>query len=376
MENIKIDPNGFWDRRNIENGKVIIPSNMITMKGVNFPVLGVSDTGDTKVMLPNREYKFNGNNVTEYKMKNGGNTTIGNTSFDVMESFKKLVLSPEYATQVDNSQQFMQNGGEDDDKKKENKNPWLDAIDKLRQQDLQPFETYQYEGRIRKNEKQLEQQNVWKNNINDYNNLKPFFDSYQIEYDKSNKDVDMLLKPEDLKDDNYKTLDNFYNSEEAINNISNQFYGSTIGLNNINIGTLGKNIIDGNVEYPEIQTTKPRTWAKINWQGVDNLGSTFVNILNNYGNWREARQKENLSPIETQAAAQYDDLTINDLNNVKWGDRYGFNNPFAYDDTTEVQNRGTFVKYGGRCFDEGGQYDNVTPEELDYLIKNGIKFHF
>lgn len=371
MNNVRIDPNGFWDKRNIENGKVIIPSNRITMKGVNFPVLGVSDTGDMKVMLPNGEYKFNGNNVTEYKMKNGGKTTIGNTSFDVMESFKKLVLSPEYATQVDNSQQQFQSGGEDDDEKEEKKNPWLDAVDKLRQQDLQPLETYQYEGRIRKNEKQLEEQNVWKNQINDYNDFKKALDYY-------NDTVESFTgtKPQNVTPEKYQNLDNFYNSEEAINNISNQFYGSTIGLNNINIGTFGKNIIDGNVEYPEIQTTKPRTWAKINWQGVDNLGSTFVNLFNNYGNWREARQKENLSPIETQAAAQYDDLTINDLNNVKWGDRYGFNNPFAYDDTTEVQNRGTFVKYGGRCFDEGGQYDNVTPEELDYLIKNGIKFHF
>lgn len=374
MENIKIDPNGFWDRRNIENGKVIIPSNRITMKGVNFPVLGVSDTGDMKVMLPNGEYKFNGNNVTEYKMKNGGKTTIGNTSFDVMESFKKLVLSPEYATQVDNSQHVMQDGGEDDEKEK---NPWLNAVDSIRLQDLQPLETYQYVGRIRKNEKQLEEQNVWKNNINDYNNQKSILDSYQTAYDKSDKDIGLLLNPEYSPGySNYKTLDNFYNSEEAINNISNQFYGSTIGLNNINIGTLGKNIIDGNVEYPEIQTTKPRTWAKINWQGVDNLGSTFVNLLNNYGNWREARQKENLSPVETQAAV------VGPYGNMNYGAGYTFNviaNSYPQEQT-EIENQGDVitntVKYGGRCFDEGGQYDNVTPEELDYLIKNGIKFHF
>ena len=89
MNNVRIDPNGFWDKRNIENGKVIIPSNRITMKGVDFPVLGVSDTGDTKLMLPNGEYKFNGNNVTEYKMEKGGKTTIGNTSFDMMDKFKR-----------------------------------------------------------------------------------------------------------------------------------------------------------------------------------------------------------------------------------------------------------------------------------------------
>lgn len=43
-----------------------IPSNNITMKGVDYPVIGVSDTGDTKYMLPNMDYLFDGNYVTEY----------------------------------------------------------------------------------------------------------------------------------------------------------------------------------------------------------------------------------------------------------------------------------------------------------------------
>ena len=43
-----------------------INSNVITMKGVNYPVLGISDTGDIKLMMPNKDYKFNGNKVTEY----------------------------------------------------------------------------------------------------------------------------------------------------------------------------------------------------------------------------------------------------------------------------------------------------------------------
>ena len=46
-----------------------IPSNNITMKGVDYPVLGVSNTGDTKYMLPGTEYLFDGNYVTEYPMK-------------------------------------------------------------------------------------------------------------------------------------------------------------------------------------------------------------------------------------------------------------------------------------------------------------------
>ena len=43
-----------------------INSNDITMEGVNYPVLGISDTFDIKLMQPNRKYKFKGNKVTEY----------------------------------------------------------------------------------------------------------------------------------------------------------------------------------------------------------------------------------------------------------------------------------------------------------------------
>ena len=43
-----------------------IPSNDITMKGVNYDVLGVSNTGDKKLMKPGKNYKFDGDYVTEY----------------------------------------------------------------------------------------------------------------------------------------------------------------------------------------------------------------------------------------------------------------------------------------------------------------------
>jgi hypothetical protein len=43
-----------------------INSNVITMQGVNYPVLGISDTADIKLMMPNKDYIFNGNKVTEY----------------------------------------------------------------------------------------------------------------------------------------------------------------------------------------------------------------------------------------------------------------------------------------------------------------------
>lgn len=58
-----VDPMGQW----AHPGEVTtIPSNDITMKGVDYDVLGVSDTGDTKLMKPGKNYKFKGNSVTEY----------------------------------------------------------------------------------------------------------------------------------------------------------------------------------------------------------------------------------------------------------------------------------------------------------------------
>jgi len=55
-------------------GKITkINSNNITMKGVNYPVLGVSDTGDTKMMQPGVEnYTYDGSSVTEFPMAQGG----------------------------------------------------------------------------------------------------------------------------------------------------------------------------------------------------------------------------------------------------------------------------------------------------------------
>lgn len=60
------DDRGQW----AHPGKVTkINSNQITMKGVDYPVLGISDTGDIKLMQPNQDYSFSGESVTEYPMK-------------------------------------------------------------------------------------------------------------------------------------------------------------------------------------------------------------------------------------------------------------------------------------------------------------------
>jgi hypothetical protein len=49
-----------------------INSPYITMKGVPYPVLGISDVGDTQMMYPEQEYKFVGNKVTEYPLAKNG----------------------------------------------------------------------------------------------------------------------------------------------------------------------------------------------------------------------------------------------------------------------------------------------------------------
>ncbi len=49
-----------------------INSNQITMQGVDYPVLGVSDTGDTQMMQPGQDYTYDGESVTEYPMMQKG----------------------------------------------------------------------------------------------------------------------------------------------------------------------------------------------------------------------------------------------------------------------------------------------------------------
>jgi hypothetical protein len=63
------DDRGQWDHP----GEITeIGSNQITMEGVPYPVLGISDTGDTKLMKPGKNYKFKGKKVTEFPMAKNG----------------------------------------------------------------------------------------------------------------------------------------------------------------------------------------------------------------------------------------------------------------------------------------------------------------
>jgi hypothetical protein len=65
------DDMGYWNPDNW-GSPVEIGSTDITMEGVYEPLLGVSDTGDTKLMKPGKNYKFKGKKVTEYPMAKNG----------------------------------------------------------------------------------------------------------------------------------------------------------------------------------------------------------------------------------------------------------------------------------------------------------------
>jgi hypothetical protein len=63
------DDRGQWEHP----GEITeINSPYITMKGVPYPVLGISDTGDTQMMYPEEEYEFDGTKVTEFPMAKNG----------------------------------------------------------------------------------------------------------------------------------------------------------------------------------------------------------------------------------------------------------------------------------------------------------------
>jgi len=64
-----LTPYGQWEYP----GEITtIPSNEITMQGVPYPVLGISDIGDVQMMYPGQDYTFDGKSVTEYPMMQGG----------------------------------------------------------------------------------------------------------------------------------------------------------------------------------------------------------------------------------------------------------------------------------------------------------------
>ena len=67
-----IDSLGYKDNSPFQNYPFLdIHSDTITMKGVKFPILGIADTGESKIMKPSKDYFFkNANRVREIPLKN------------------------------------------------------------------------------------------------------------------------------------------------------------------------------------------------------------------------------------------------------------------------------------------------------------------
>jgi hypothetical protein len=95
-----------------------IDSNQITMQGVPYPVLGISDTGDMQMMYPDQEYEFIGDSVTEYPMmQKGGNVAYVDSVLNANKNLnwvkrlydvnRKSIMLP---GQKDPSTHFMESG--------------------------------------------------------------------------------------------------------------------------------------------------------------------------------------------------------------------------------------------------------------------------
>tara|TARA_R110002167_G_scaffold159573_5_gene355226 strand:+ start:2680 stop:10284 length:7605 start_codon:yes stop_codon:yes gene_type:complete len=70
---MKYSKNGYKrNSEDVNNPYNIIPSGNITMKGVDFPVMGTDDYGNQKLMMPGGEYIFPGNNVFEVPLAQMG----------------------------------------------------------------------------------------------------------------------------------------------------------------------------------------------------------------------------------------------------------------------------------------------------------------
>jgi hypothetical protein len=67
-----------------------IGSNDITMQGVNYPVLGVSDTGDTQMMYPDQDYKFDGEKVTEFPIAQDGRSLSKELKKEAEERLERM----------------------------------------------------------------------------------------------------------------------------------------------------------------------------------------------------------------------------------------------------------------------------------------------
>ena len=92
----------------VDNPINVIPSGDITMNDVEFPVHGVSlDTGETKIMTPGNDYRFdNTNNVLEIPMKD---KPLTNADLGIEDEYKSGGSVHKVATAVYNIKNIIPN---------------------------------------------------------------------------------------------------------------------------------------------------------------------------------------------------------------------------------------------------------------------------
>lgn len=91
---ITVDPMGYWNPDNVGE-PVIIPSNVITMEGVDQPLIGISDTGDVQYMEPGEDYEFDGEYVTEYPVAKNG-VSVNNADAQPLKKLDQLLNFTNY----------------------------------------------------------------------------------------------------------------------------------------------------------------------------------------------------------------------------------------------------------------------------------------
>jgi hypothetical protein len=112
-KDIITDPMGQWKYPGLPTR---IPSNDITMKGVGYPVLGVANNGQRKIMLPGADYTFPGAEyVDEYPQMKKGGTKKKRKTKSIMGMNKLMQKGPlfqDYSKRVyDPNVDYFQGGG-------------------------------------------------------------------------------------------------------------------------------------------------------------------------------------------------------------------------------------------------------------------------
>jgi hypothetical protein len=110
-----VDPMGYWNPANV--GKIVqVPTENghITMRGVDQPLIGMDEHGNTQYQMPGMEYHYPGNFITEYPItKNGGWLDIAQDGKEVkLKNIKQLYnpLNERYTKLLEDPEAYKKNG--------------------------------------------------------------------------------------------------------------------------------------------------------------------------------------------------------------------------------------------------------------------------